>query len=100
MNGGDVNIRSSSPATEENPQWTLDPVAAAVRYRDTEDPTVRLWLQRLDSRLGEVSEPTRLRIAQQRARAANGGSPDETYRRIAVTDALHLLVSADAAQVL
>jgi hypothetical protein len=85
----DVEI-AGNPVTEGYVEAILDPETRVARLR-AEGSTDRI--ASIESRIGEVERDVRLRILRERGALLRDGVPVETYRRIALDEALGLLGS-------
>jgi hypothetical protein len=85
----DVRIRSN-PVSEGYVDAVLDPEARLARLRDRNGGD-RARAAEIAARLGEVEREERSRIKRAREDLVEDGAPIETYRRIALDEALGLL---------
>jgi hypothetical protein len=93
---GDVEI-ASNPVTEGYVEAILDPESRIARLRaelrEAEADAVRARIASIEARLGEVERDVRLTLLRERRDLLRDGRPVETYRRIALEEALGLLGS-------
>lgn len=87
--GGDVRLRSN-PVTEGYVQAILDPETRMARLRAGSESD-RARADAVAARAGEVAPELRRRIGLARGELVEGGATVETYRRIALDEALGLL---------
>lgn len=116
VTGGDVTINANDPRIEQNIYSTLHPLEAAraalagnedFAYSEGSAPSlpadvlagtaedVRRWVAKVEARVHEVA-PERMRelVAERAAKVADaGGTPEETYRRLTIEQALGVLAS-------
>jgi hypothetical protein len=92
----DVEI-ASNPVTEGYVEAILDPESRIARLRaelrEAEADAVRARIASIEARLGEVERDVRLTLLRERRDLLRDGRPVETYRRIALEEALGLLGS-------
>ena len=91
----DVRIRSN-PVSEGYVDAVLDPEARLARLRESKNGADRALANAIAARMGEVAPEERRRIKRARTDLVEGDVPVETYRRIALDEALGLLAPRPA----
>jgi hypothetical protein len=92
----DADVRiASNPVSEGYVDAVLDPEARLARLRGS-NGVDRTRAEAIAARLGEVTPEERTRMRRARKDLVEGGVPVETYRRIALDEALGLLAPKQA----